>query len=725
MQKLNIKNNSALAAPFILLIGYILDNVYMLGEILLSSSEMGANYSFIPKWIIPDVLGMLVEWLVLYVCVQRSLKKGTLKLTTNKQLIGFGSLLFLVRITAGRLFFLISYYGLTPFIFGDNRPFGTLSEFASTILINGFLLLATLISFTLSRFAYRLILRRLSHSQCIIKEHKAEKADMFLYALVSAIVALTLVYIVAINEENPMHISTDIALHVGTQLASNTLLCVFLIIPYIIAIFVIGDRKIRGQSWSFVACGTAAGILSTLFTYSLTNYLFLESLGYHGLLFTAGSLVCVYQIGFFLCTFIIRIIFKKRMVNRSLFHVLILIILPSFFGLTVQAQEKKVSWDDYIYTSAWGYLYSDASERSQRLGVFATHAAIIVLDSTTSYYHVMVSNGDIGFIERQPLVGRLFASKYYGEPSEYFYRGKEGFQSPHRYVQVSELRVRSGPSTECNVVGKVAINEMAFFDYWPLYEDGWVYFGDTRHREPKYIQAKYLGVELKYEDVWQAYKAVEGKDLQRELIFVGRLREIAWKNNHKHLPQTLRLYEEVYHRAGQKNPRIDIEQELLLAEQIGLKPDHSTYLQEWIRLDAHYRIRGTILHDGRISDRQAQQIGLKYAKSIPDAPECGWEPLHFYLDKDVVLAFEKYNEEKIAGSVFSLALTKDNAWIVGKEIIDCAYAENDFIRKFGRFIDVDRVFAPHVYRIMLGDAGFYQITFENGRPIFFQCFFYC
>ena len=210
-------------------------------------------------------------------------------------------------------------------------------------------------------------------------------------------------------------------------------------------------------------------ILSALFTYSFTNYLFLESLGYHGLLFTAGSLVCVYQIGFFLCTFIIRIIFKKRIVNRSLFHVLILIILPSFFGLTVQAQEKKVSWDDYIYTSAWGYLYSDASERSQRLGVFATHAAIIVLDSTTSYYHVMVSNGDIGFIERQPLVGRLFASKYYGEPSEYFYRGKEGFQSPHRYVQVAELRVRSGPSTECNVVGKVAINEMAFFDYWPLY----------------------------------------------------------------------------------------------------------------------------------------------------------------------------------------------------------------------------------------------------------------
>jgi len=62
---------------------------------------------------------------------------------------------------------------------------------------------------------------------------------------------------------------------------------------------------------------------------------------------------------------------------------------------------------------------------------------------------------------------------------------------------------------------------------------------------------------------------------------------------------------------------------------------------------------------------------------------------------------------------------------VGKEIIDGTYAENDFIQKFGRFIDVDRVFAPHVYRIMLGDAGFYQITFENGRPILFQCFFYC
>lgn len=410
---------------------------------------------------------------------------------------------------------------------------------------------------------------------------------------------------------------------------------------------------------------------------------------------------------------------------RTLFYLLLLFLSPSFFGLSVQAQGKQVSWDDFIYTSAWGYLYPDAKDRSQPLGVFATHAAVVVLDSTASYYQVVVSNGDIGYIDRQPLIRRLFAHKYYGEPSAYFYRGREGAQSPHQYVQVADLRVRRGPSTESGVVGRTAINEMAFFDYWPLYVNGWVYFGDTRHHQPKYVQAKYLGKELGYDDVWQAYKAVEGKDLEQELIFVGRLREIAWKNNHKHLPQTLRLYQEVYDRAGQKHPQVDAEQELLLAEQMLLKPDYSEYLTEWNSLDPHYRIHGKVLHDGTISDRQAQQIGLKYAKTIPDAPECGWEPLHFYLDKDVVIAFEKYNGSKITGSIFSMAFASDNAWIVGKEIIDASYDENDFIRTFGRFSDVDRLFAPHVYRIMLADAGFYEVTFENGRPVLFQCFFYC
>ncbi|PXW18009.1 hypothetical protein C8D70_101335 [Chryseobacterium sp. CBTAP 102] len=94
-----------------------------------------------------------------------------------------------------------------------------------------------------------------------------------------------------------------------------------------------------------------------------------------------------------------------------------------------------------VYTSEWGHLFRESGKNKDLLGIFSTEASVYVLDSTQTQYKVQVSNGDIGFIDRQPLQKSMHGKKSAGEPLQYFYRGKEGYQCPHFYIQVSELCV--------------------------------------------------------------------------------------------------------------------------------------------------------------------------------------------------------------------------------------------------------------------------------------------
>lgn len=125
-----------------------------------------------------------------------------------------------------------------------------------------------------------------------------------------------------------------------------------------------------------------------------------------------------------------------------------------------------------VYTSKWGYLYREAENKKDRLGVFATEAAVYLIDSTQTQYKVQVNNGDIGFIDRQPLKKFMDGKKSADEPAQYFYRGSEGYQCPHYYVRVAELRVRKAPTTTSLAVRRASLNELLCIDYVPLYTDG-------------------------------------------------------------------------------------------------------------------------------------------------------------------------------------------------------------------------------------------------------------
>ncbi|MEF9478218.1 hypothetical protein OWR28_11460 [Chryseobacterium sp. 1B4] len=372
------------------------------------------------------------------------------------------------------------------------------------------------------------------------------------------------------------------------------------------------------------------------------------------------------------------------------------IIQCCFYNTMAQKPGEKP-----VYTSEWGHLFREKGNNKDLLGIFSTEAPVYLLDSTQTQYKVQVSNGDIGFIDRQPLQKTMHGNKSSGEPAQYFYRGPQGQQCPHFYIQVSELRVRKGPTTESTPVRRAALNELVCIDYVPLYQDGWVYIGDHFHENPEYIQMKYLGSELTYEKVLKDYLAVKGKNKEKELTQAGRLREIAWMED-KNLKQALQYWKES--NAGIENTKTDIDFELLLAEQFAKKPGTKDYEKKLKTLNMHFLWKETALFDGKITDSQMKKLEMQRVNDIPDMPECGWEPQYFYKTPDIIVAFEEY-KGKISGSIYKMSFTNGEALVLGNERMDSNYDERSFVTRFGDLLSSHWISSPHEYHIQNGDAG--------------------
>ncbi|WP_139227514.1 SH3 domain-containing protein [Sphingobacterium wenxiniae] len=402
-----------------------------------------------------------------------------------------------------------------------------------------------------------------------------------------------------------------------------------------------------------------------------------------------------------------------------------IIILISFTAGQIAVGQIK-EWKP-VYTSQWGHLISSPDDSMSVIGVFSTEASVMLLDSTDTHYRIKVSNGDIGYIEKQPLGRAMFAKRSEGEPAQYFYRGREGFQAPHQYVQVSELRVREEPNTSARVVRKARLNEMMFIDYVPLYADGWVYVGDHFHEQPAYIQFKFLGMEVSYEQVLSAYLEVKGKDVEQELTLGGRLRELGWNGTAEQRKEALQYYEQSLTNAGRENPKVDIAFEKLLAGRLaeGIT-DYERYAVVLKQLNMHYLVKGTRLTDGKITDKQMEALGMLKVDDIPGSPECGWEPLYFYQSPGVQVAFEENQEGKVLGGVYQIQFGKGDVTLgLGKEYLKEGYSEQDFVTKFGHLLAVDWVGQPHVYRIANGDAGVYIFTFKDSGLVGFEVVYFC
>lgn len=396
-------------------------------------------------------------------------------------------------------------------------------------------------------------------------------------------------------------------------------------------------------------------------------------------------------------------------------------VLYTFFLNEGMAQ---TAGDRPRYVSSWGHLYREEGNKNDILGVFATEAPVYLIDSSSTQYKVQVSNGDIGFIDRQPLTSSMRGKRSAGEPVQYFYRGSQGYQCPHFYVQVAELRVRKGPSTASTAVRRSRLNEMVCIDYVPLYPDGWVYIGDHFHEKPEYLQMKYLGAELTYEKVLKDYLAVKGMDREKELAHVGRLRELAYTKV-EHLLQALTYWKESYAAADVQQAKVDIDFELFLAERMAKKPSWKAYEQKMKALNLHFICKDMALFDGKITDAQMAKLQLDRVSSIPDFPECGWEPRYYYKNPNLIVPFEENQKKQLFGSVYKMYFTNGEMVVLGKERMDGNYSERDFVTHFGDLVSSDWIDSPHVYSLQNNDAGLFIFTFKAGKLYSYTCLFYC
>ena len=395
-----------------------------------------------------------------------------------------------------------------------------------------------------------------------------------------------------------------------------------------------------------------------------------------------------------------------------------------FFSWFVHHAVAQSAGQRPLYTSTWGHLFREAGNNKDLLGVFPTEAPVYLLDSTNTQYKVQVNNGDIGFIDRQPLKSAMDGKRSPGEPQQYFYRGTEGAQCPHFYVQVSQLRVRKAPNTTSTAVRRVGLNEMVCIDYVPLYTDGWVYIGDHFHESPEYIQMKFLGSELTYDKVLKEYLAVKGKDQEKELAAVGRLREIGWTKYPK-LKQALIYWKESYGQAGIADPKVDIDFELLLANKFQNELQSEVYAKKLKALNFHFEWKGVSLSDGKITDAQMKQLALQRVSEIPDMPECGWEPRYYYKTPNMIVAFEENYKGKVVGTMYKLFFSDGENIVMGNERMDANYAEKDFVNHFGELLSADWISTPHTYYIQNGDAGLFIFRFVEGKLASYECMYYC
>lgn len=401
--------------------------------------------------------------------------------------------------------------------------------------------------------------------------------------------------------------------------------------------------------------------------------------------------------------------------NKSLFTIVLLHI--SFCGY---AQQWKP-----VYNSRWCYLHKAADIHSEQLGILSIQASLMVLDSIQDFYKVEVSNGDIGYIYKQELRSWQIGITESNEPEQYFYRGVHGTQGPHRFVNVSRLRSRTEPNTQSPIVKVLPINKMIAIDYIPFYKDGWVYIGDHFHEKPEYIQYKYLGEQLTFNKVLDDYRKAFNASVREQRNIVERLVEIGWKDKPENTLKALQMLRNFHLKNDTMAEIPNIDFDLFLAE-YRLNPlpweEKMVFIQD---SNFHFLIKGQKLYDGTITEQQAIRTGAVKNKYMSETLECDFLPDFLYFSKDLLIVFAEYETGSINGVIHKMDFNREQALAIGNHIIDNQYREKDFVRNFGKIVNINWTETPHTYTIPNGDAGLFIITFKNGFAFKYEMIYFC
>lgn len=381
-----------------------------------------------------------------------------------------------------------------------------------------------------------------------------------------------------------------------------------------------------------------------------------------------------------------------------------------------------------LHVSHWTYLYKKADITAEKIGVLATEASVKVLDSTKNHYKIAANNGDIGYIVKQKLTKSMRGKRDEDEPADYFYRGTQGYQCPHLFVQVSGLRARKEPNTQSAISEILPINHQECVEYLPISKEGWVYIGDHFHRKPAFVQYKFLGNAISFDETLAQVEKSSKATSDKQKILLERLVEIGWSSNPKNTLIALKLFKNFHQKEGTMGTVPNLDFEIFLSEnmQNPLSPEQKAAF-DYKGISAF--IDGVELKDGSIKETQLKNLNLMKINdysTLPNFSECGWDPVFAYVNKSkkTIINFEEY-EKKINGLVEIISFLEGNAIKMDGFLINQNTTEEDFIKKFGKLLWTNRFNDPGIYYLPDGDAGFMMVSFKNKKAVSYRHSFYC
>jgi hypothetical protein len=395
------------------------------------------------------------------------------------------------------------------------------------------------------------------------------------------------------------------------------------------------------------------------------------------------------------------------------------IILVLISGLWCRAQSEN-----YFYIKTSTELYA-TEEYQKPIGIFARGAKVLVLDVEFQSVQVRTNTGLEGYVTDDELATGLNGKDKFEEDPEIFTGGIDGqnYKNKGLYTNVAGLRARAQPSASGLVIKQLNMNHRCDVDFIPYDPNGWVCGGKVSDGEGYFtffVPAKYVGKQTDLAETILTYRLNLGKSEADDKKYAERILEMShWENDSLRLV-SLNLfinYVRFYSVAYDVN---DIQFEI---QALGAVDFHS--LEEKMGGDWAFYYNDESIKCGSEAEILQCSIGFEIDSVWPaNLGECGWDFYKLYYSEGINIINEG---EDYGISVWEVSFSNHSLSLLleGFEV-SFQTTERNFLLKLGHLIySHDFREGAHKYRFLNGDAGFYTMTFEEGKPISWVADYYC
>jgi hypothetical protein len=267
------------------------------------------------------------------------------------------------------------------------------------------------------------------------------------------------------------------------------------------------------------------------------------------------------------------------------------------------------------------------------------------------------------------------------------------------------------------------MNHRCDVDFIPYDKNGWVCGGKVNDGEGYftfYVPVKYVGKQTDITQVIAQYNTDKGKSEATDKLLAERILEMShWESDSLRL-ESLRVFKAYCTTYDVAFDLTDIDFEIFVLEAIGFEEKYELN-EAW-----SFSVNAQELDLSSEKTLQSRNLNFTTTSEWPEElGECGWEfKKEFYAEGISII-----DEGPEYGlTMWKLDFSHRNiaAKIAGVSI-DYAIDEKAFVQQLGWLISSTdlRQTGQHRYYFHNGDAGFYSIVFESGKPVSWEVDYFC